>query len=87
MALVVARQEHHRQAGDLADAQRARRLAPGARDALLAHVLQARQIVDAGAADDAEDCFGHGQHSVMAAHSREERAIAAGPGIQLGRLA
>ena len=31
MPLVVARQEHDRQAGDLADAQRRRRLAPGAR--------------------------------------------------------
>ena len=59
VALVVARQEHDRQAGDLADAQGPGRLAPGAFDALLAHVLQARQIVDAGAADDAENGFGH----------------------------
>ncbi len=63
VALVVARQEHHRQAGDLADAQRRRRLAPRARDPLLAHVLEPRQIVDAGAADDAEDGFGHGAAS------------------------
>ena len=55
VALVVARQEHDRQAGDLADAQRRRRLAPRARHPLLAHVLEARQVVDAGAADDAED--------------------------------
>ena len=66
VALVVARQEHHRQAGDLADAQRRRRLAPRARDALLAHILEPRQIVDAGAADDAEHGFGHGAHSLDA---------------------
>ena len=63
MALVVARQEHHRQAGHLADAQRAGRLAPRALDVLLAHVFQARQIVDARSADDAENGFGHGMLS------------------------
>ena len=66
VALVVAREEHHRQAGDLADAQRRRRLAPRALDALLAHVLQARQIVDAGAADDAEHGLGHAAYPAHA---------------------
>ena len=71
VALVVARQEHHRQAGDLADAQRARRLAPRARDALLAHILKPRQVVDAGAADDAEDRFGHGTPQSPASRKRK----------------
>src|SRR6185295_16153139 len=39
-----------------------RGLAPRALDVLLAHVLQARQVVDAGAADDAEDGLGHAPH-------------------------
>src|SRR4051812_20717500 len=46
MALVVARQEYDGQAGNLADAQRGGWLAPWARDALFAHVLESRQIVD-----------------------------------------
>ena len=60
MALVVARQKHDGQPRDLADAQGAGRLAPRAFDALFARLLQARQVVDAGAADDAEHCF-HGR--------------------------
>ncbi len=60
VALVVARQEHHGETCDLADAQRRRRLAPRAFDALLAHLFQPRQVVNAGPADDAEHGFGHG---------------------------
>jgi hypothetical protein len=59
VALVVARQKHDRQAVDLADPQRPRRLAPRAFDALLAHLGEARQVVNAGAADDAEHGFRH----------------------------
>src|SRR5262249_2775011 len=59
VALVVPRQEHDGEAGELADAQRRRRYAPRAGDALLAHVHEPRQVVDAGAADDAEDGLGH----------------------------
>ena len=63
MALVVARQEHHRQARDRTDPHRPRRLAPGTGDAFLAHVLEPRQVVDAGAADHAEHGFGHALNS------------------------
>src|SRR5205823_1851863 len=59
MALVVARQENHRRARDLAHPQRRRRLSPRALDAPLPHLLQSRQIVDAGAANDAKHGFGH----------------------------
>src|SRR5690242_5532551 len=65
MALVVTRQEDHRQARDLADAQRGGRLAPRALDLLGPHVLEAGQIVDAGAADDAEHGPGHGNSPRM----------------------
>ena len=64
VALVVTRQKHHGQARDLADAQRRRRLAPGAFDALLAHVHEPGQIIDAGTADDAENGFGHLEFSL-----------------------
>ena len=57
--LVVARQEDHRRARDLAHAQRRRRLAPRAFDRPPPHLLEPRQIVDAGAADDAEYGSGH----------------------------
>src|SRR6202022_652490 len=59
VALVVARQKHDRRAGNLADAQRRRGLAPWALDLPLPHLLQPRQVVDAGAADDAEHGLGH----------------------------
>src|SRR4051812_255334 len=65
MALVVARQEYDGQAGDLADAQRRGWLPPWARDALLAHIREPRQIVDARSADDAEHGFGHGTLSLF----------------------
>jgi hypothetical protein len=60
MPLVMARQKHHRCARDLADAQRCRRLAPRAPDRPLPHLFEPRQVIDAGAADDAEHGFGHG---------------------------
>src|SRR6202035_5167202 len=60
MTLVVARQEHDRQARDAAVTHRRRRLAPRARNRLLARILEPRQVVDAGAADNAEDRFRHG---------------------------
>src|SRR5207302_371680 len=59
MTAVVAREEDDRQARDLADAQRRRRLAPRACDARLAHVLKPGQVVDARAADHAEHRLGH----------------------------
>ena len=74
VALFVARQEHHRQAGDLADAQRRRRLAPRAGDALLAHLFQPGQVVDAGPADDAEDGFGHVHLSSCSARARTHKS-------------
>src|SRR5215470_13586558 len=74
MALVVARQEHDRQSRDLADAQRRRRLAPWALDLLLAYVLEARQIVDAGAANDAKHRFGHEPRSTAARPTSARKA-------------
>src|SRR5581483_3446121 len=59
VARSVARQEDDRESGDAAAAERRRRFAPGTFDGLLADVLQARQIVDAGPADDAKDCLCH----------------------------
>ncbi len=49
MALVMPRQKHHRQARYLTNAQRTGRLAPRTRDVLLAHIVQPRQIENAGA--------------------------------------
>src|SRR5262249_58710506 len=60
MTAVVAGEEYDRQARDLADAQRRRRLAPRARDALFAHALETRQIVDARSPDHPEHRFAHG---------------------------
>ena len=59
VALVVARQEHDGEPVDAAHAERRRGLAPWAFDALLAHVLEARQIVDARTADDPQYRFRH----------------------------
>ncbi len=63
VAPAVPRQEHDVRAAGATDAQPVRRLAPGRVDALLAHVLDAGQVVEAGAADDAEHCLGHRIHS------------------------
>ena len=77
MALVVARHEDDRQAVDLADAERARRLAPRRRNALLAHILQTRQVVDAGAADNAENRFRHASFVSLFVRGRSSLAHAA----------
>ena len=61
MAGTVPRQKHHRQAGDLAAAQRTRWRAPRALDGLRPYFFQARKIVNAGAADDAKHRLGHAQ--------------------------
>src|SRR5205823_6316428 len=60
VALVVARQKHDRHPRDLAGAQRRRRLAPGTLDLLLAYLFETRQVIDAGATNDAEYGLGHG---------------------------
>src|ERR1700730_10990512 len=59
MALAVTRQKHDRKPGDAATTQRRRRLAPGTLDRLLARVLQPRQVVNAGAADNTKHRFYH----------------------------
>ena len=59
MAAPVPGQKHRFRRADPAEAQRVRRLAPGRRDALLANVLKTGQVIDARAADDSDDCFGH----------------------------
>ena len=59
VALTVPRQKHHRQARDFADAQRSGRLAPWALDVLRTDLFQARQIVNARAANNAKHRFGH----------------------------
>ena len=73
VALVVARQEHDRQAGNRAAPQGCRRFTPGTPDHLFASVLQPRQIVDAGAADDAQYRLRHACSTPFApSQSREE---------------
>jgi len=59
VALAVPRQEDHRQAGDLPDAQRPGRLAPRALDRFRAYFFQVRKIVNARTADNAEHRLGH----------------------------
>src|SRR5262245_41251603 len=59
MPLVVARQEHDGEASDLTHAQGRRGLAPGAAHAARARLFEPREIINAGAADDAQDGFGH----------------------------
>src|SRR4029079_16908854 len=59
MAFVMPRNKHDGQSLDLADPKRRRRLAPGARDALFPHLLQARQIVESRTADYAQHRLGH----------------------------
>ena len=54
MSLAMPRQEHDRQARDDAARQRRGRLAPRTRDGFLTDVLQPRQVIDAGSADDAK---------------------------------
>ena len=56
---VVAREKNHRQAGDVADAQRRRRLAPGTFDAGFTNVFEPRKIVNTGTADNAQYRLGH----------------------------
>jgi hypothetical protein len=60
MPFVVARQKHDRQPVDLAGQQRSRRLAPRAGDDFRLGLLQARQIVNARAADHPKNRFRHG---------------------------
>src|SRR5262249_20629081 len=59
MSLAVPRQERYRQPVDDAACQRRGRLSPGALDGLVADVLQPRQVVDAGSADDAKHGLRH----------------------------
>ena len=59
VARIVAREKYHRRARDLADAQRCRRLTPRTCDLLVPRLLEPRQIVNTGAADDPEHGFGH----------------------------
>ncbi len=59
MPAPVARQEAERQAVDLGEQDLVGRLAPRARDLLPVRVLDARQIVETAAADDAQDGFDH----------------------------
>ena len=59
MAAPVARQEGDAGVADAAGADRVRRLAPRALDALLGEILDAGEVVDPRAADDAEKGLGH----------------------------
>ena len=59
MAAAVARQEHEVHALEGSEQQLVGRLAPRAFDALPARVFEARNVVDAAAADDAENRFCH----------------------------
>ena len=71
MALVVARQKNNGEPVDVADPERRGRLAPRAIDALLAHILEAWQIVDPRAADNPQHRLSHdplAQPSIADAH-------------------
>src|SRR5262245_4610723 len=59
VAVVVARHERDRQSVDVAEAKRRRWGAPRARDQLLAHILEARQVVETRAADYPKHRFDH----------------------------
>ena len=59
MAAAMARQEHRLRVADPAKAQTSRKDRPRGRDPLLAQVRQAGKIINARAADDPYDCFGH----------------------------
>ena len=59
MAAAVAGQEDHVDAGERAEEQLVGRFAPGRIHALPARILESGNVVDAGAADDAENGFGH----------------------------
>src|SRR6478672_5540562 len=59
MTPVMARQKHDRQASDAAAPDLRRRLAPRTGNGLLARILKPGQIIDAGAADDAENRLRH----------------------------
>jgi len=82
----VARQEHDLVSPARPDAQHVRRFAPGRPDALLAHVLDAGQVVDAGAADDAEDRLAHSPFPCVADRQRLPEAAQAAhrPRVQAG---
>ena len=54
----------------------------GERDALLAHVFEARQVVDAGAADDAEHGFGHAMSPPR--HKCKGPQLSMGPFVKIG---
>lgn len=60
VAATVPRQEDQIDALEGAEQQLIRRSAPWAFDPLPAGIFEAGNIVDAAAAYDAEDCFGHG---------------------------
>src|SRR5262249_42301069 len=74
-----AREKHHLRARDLTHAQRRRRLAPWALDLLLPRLRKPRQVVDAGAADDAEHGFGHENSRQRRPRSRRPASALAGP--------
>ena len=59
MAAPMPSEENEVGASDATEAQDVRRLAPRTFDALLAHVLQTRKIVQPRAADNSENRFGH----------------------------
>ena len=60
MATSVARQEDHVDAVQGAGQKLVGRLAPGASDGLPAGILQPLNVIDAGTANDSENCPGHG---------------------------
>ena len=89
VAGAMAGQENDRKAVDLADAQRRRRFAPGTFDALLAHIGETRQIIDARSADNAQHGFGHALPNCrfrlpLYTNSIHHRIGQSRPGMRLG---
>ena len=80
MAAAMARQEHRLRFANPPEAQGVGRIAPGGRNPLLAQVRQAGKIINARAADDPYDCFGHGSpRSIESGANLERRAHQSAP--------
>src|SRR5215203_3077740 len=87
MPAPMARQEHDFGSAEAPDPQRVRSLAPGRSDPLLARILEAGKVVDARAADDAEDGLGHALDVIRAElHSSSSGGAEGGDPRTSGRV-
>src|SRR5256885_7215735 len=73
MSLAMPRQKYDRQSRDDAMPTRSGSLPPGAVNGLVADVLQPRQVVDAGSANNAKHGIRHGYSQNISRAAREDR--------------